>query len=182
MNSMNVFAANPQMMLVHVPIHSSHPSIPIYPPQSVQCIPIKPAIQAMNNAFNVPLFVCDPRINNLNVVINPRPQQLPHETYTTRSYAMPGSVVTPHLMYTSHQTVPNLTSVALTAHPLTPRSIKPPNTKTVKSTSPSKPIKPVWTCSLCSKTFTRKSNLKQHLKIHSNTCDFICHFCSRGFR
>merc|ERR1719232_1409064 len=39
-----------------------------------------------------------------------------------------------------------------------------------------------FVCPQCKKSFTRKSNLKQHLKIHSDVCDHVCPYCQRGFR
>eukprot|EP01084_Bolivina_argentea_P211512 359792_1 len=43
-------------------------------------------------------------------------------------------------------------------------------------------LNPLFECPICHKNFTRKSNLKQHLKIHSDICDFICPVCARGFK
>eukprot|EP01083_Nonionella_stella_P278730 947923_1 len=192
MIQMNVIALNNQIMLftVPTPIYSTNPYVPAINP--LQCIPFKPAIRNMNNAIDLPLFVSHSVMNNLAVALNPAthvpdPQQFRPETYTASSYVIPGCVVSPHPMYMNHQSAFNPTSSALVP-PVTTNSICPPKAKTRSKhnqsvfESPPKPIKPVWSCSICFKNFTRKSNLTQHLKIHSNTRDFICPFCSRGFR
>ncbi|CAH1112707.1 unnamed protein product [Psylliodes chrysocephalus] len=39
----------------------------------------------------------------------------------------------------------------------------------------------LFCCSICSREFNRKSNLKQHLLIHSNQKPFICAICNKEF-
>ena len=40
----------------------------------------------------------------------------------------------------------------------------------------------VYSCSVCEKTFTTKTNLNRHYRIHSEKKDFVCHICNRAFR
>ncbi|KAI1440274.1 hypothetical protein F5Y02DRAFT_423141 [Annulohypoxylon stygium] len=51
-----------------------------------------------------------------------------------------------------------------------------------KSTaSPSKGSKKVYNCPQCQKKFTRRYNLKSHLRTHANEKPFLCSFCEEAF-